>query len=109
MNEICCEHLTIGTSYSENTDGWNIRDMVAEADYQLHMYYEDGTNQSMMKTSDDEWDRKSWYSETGKLKRFIDAYKPFIGGIKCKEMHCSDFDSVETLSERFGDDKRTRA
>ena len=32
MNEICCEHLTIGTSYSENTDGWNIRDMVDEVE-----------------------------------------------------------------------------
>lgn len=102
MNEICCEHLTIGEDLSENTENWNIRDMVAECDYQLGVYMDDSTSPGQMRYSNDMDERKMWLSETGKLKRFIDAYKPFISGIKCKEKHCSDFDSVETLSGRFG-------
>ena len=32
MFALCYEHNTIGTSYSESTSGWNIRDMVAECE-----------------------------------------------------------------------------
>ena len=92
MYSICREHVTIGTRFSENTDGWNIRDMVAECDYQLSTYYEEGHCNGDMRYSDDEDDRKTWRRETGRLKRFIKAYEPFIDDVVCKEGHCSQYD-----------------
>ena len=89
---ICREHLTIGETLSEDTENWNIRDMVAECDYQLSTYYEVGHCNEEMRREDEEG-RKMWYSETGKLKRFIEAYKPFIEGIKCAAGHCSRYDN----------------
>ena len=87
------EHLTIGTSLSEGTDNWNIRDMVCECDYQLSMYYDEGNINGELRYSDDESDRKAWASETGKLKRFITAYVPFIENVKCTEGHGSKYDN----------------
>ena len=83
------EHNTIGTDFSESTEGWNLRDMVAECDYTLSTYYESGHANAEMK----EEDFKTWKSETGKLKRFIEAYKPFIEGLKCVSGHCSQYDN----------------
>lgn len=83
------EHNTIGTDFSESTEGWNLRDMVAECDYTLSTYYESGHANTEMK----EEDFKTWKSETGKLKRFIEAYKPFIEGLKCVSRHCSQYDN----------------
>ena len=41
MEDIACEHLTLDTPFScKETIGWNIRDMVSEAAYQLSCYYE---------------------------------------------------------------------
>lgn len=90
MTCIGYDHVTIGTSLSENTDGWNIRDMVAECDYWLSTYYEGGHCNEEMRH--DEYYLKIWRSETGKLKRFINAYKPFIDDIECTEGHCSQYD-----------------
>ena len=93
MFDLCYEHNTIGTRYSENTENWNLRDMVAECDYVLSCYYEDGHCNGDMRYSDDENERKMWKSETGKLKRFIEAYKPFIKDMKCVCGHCSNYDN----------------
>lgn len=84
---------TIGTAYSENTEGWNIRDMVAECDYFLGTYYEEGYVNCDMRYSYNLEERKMWRSETGKLSRFIEAYKPYIQGVKCFVKHCSRFDN----------------
>lgn len=92
MYDLCLEHLTIGTSFSEDTDGWNIRDMVSEAQYQLDIHYDPDTMTGAERYSDDEYDRKNWRSEVGKLARFIKAYLPFIKGIKCTQGHCSKYD-----------------
>lgn len=92
MWSMCLEHLTIGTSFSEDTEGWNIRDMVAECDYQLSTYYEGGYCNADMRYGDSE-ERKAWYSETGKLKRFIAAYEPFIEDVICESGHCSRYDN----------------
>lgn len=93
-NQIVCsigyEHISIGTEFSENTEHWNIRDMVAECDYILSTYYEEGhANEELRHIGE----RKMWVSETGKLKRFIEAYKPFIDDVKCTQGHCSDYDN----------------
>ena len=98
MYELCLDHLVVGLPDSEmekgsEAKGWNLRDMVAEADYQLGLYYESGTLSGEMRYSYYEDDRKAWRSESGKLKRFIDAYKPFIQDMKCVAGHCSKFDN----------------
>ena len=93
MERIGYEHNTINTHFSENTDGWNLRDMVAECDYVLSCYYEDGHCNEEMRYSSDPEERKMWKSETGRLKRFIEAYKPFIDDLKCVSSHCSQYDN----------------
>lgn len=86
------EHSTINTSFSESTEGWNLRDMVAECDYVLSTYYESGCINAEMK----EEDFKTWKSETEKLKRFIKVYELYTKDLKCAVKHCSKYDN-----ERF--------
>ena len=93
MGDIGYEHNQIGTRLSENTDNWNLRDMVAECDYALSCYYEEGHVNGDMRYSEDPEERKIWRSETGKLERFIKAYEPFIEGLTCFEGHCSKYDN----------------
>lgn len=92
MFDICREHLTIGTRFSEDTDGWNIRDLVAECDYQLSCYYEGGHSNADMRYGDAE-ECKAWRRETGRLERFIKAYEPHIEGITVVCNHCSQYDN----------------
>lgn len=93
MMNIGYEHNTIGTVYSEDTDNWNLRDMVAECDYTLSCYYEDGHCNAEMRYSDDPEERRMWKSETGRLQRFIKAYEPFIGDMVVAMGHCSSYDN----------------
>lgn len=93
MERIGYEHNTIGTKLSENTENWNLRDMVAECDYALSTYYEDGHANADLKKFGDPEEIKMWKSETGRLIRFIKAYEPFITDLKCSEGHCSSFDN----------------
>lgn len=93
MMDIGYEHNTIGTEYSEDTDGWNLRDMVAECDYTLSCYYEDGHCNAEMRYSTDPEERRMWKSETGRLRRFIKAYEPFIGDMVVATGHCSSYDN----------------
>ena len=83
------EHNTIGTGLSENTDNWNIRDMVAEADYVLSTFYENGHANNELKYEDP----TEWRSIVGRLQRFITAYEPFIDGFICECGHCSKYDN----------------
>lgn len=92
METLAYEHLTIGTNLSEGTENWNLRDMVAECDYLLSTYFEWGhVNCDMM--HGDEYERKAWRSETGKLRRFIKRFKPYITEMNCTEGHCSRYDT----------------
>lgn len=93
MFDMCLEFNTIGTNFSEIHEEWNIRDLVAECDYQLGLFYEDGTMQYEDLHSEDEYTKKQAISQVGKLKRFISAYKPFIDGLKCVIGHCSQYDN----------------
>lgn len=92
-NNIMCsigyEHCTIGTNFSESTERWNLRDMVAECDYTLSTYYESGhVNEEMKREC-----HKTWKSDTGKLQRFIKSYEPYIAEMKCVSRHCSRYDN----------------
>lgn len=93
METIGYEHNTIGTILSEDTDGWNLRDMVAECDYTLSCYYEYGHCNGDMRYSDDPEERKMWKNETGRLKRFIDKYEPLVKDMETTCRHCSRFDN----------------
>lgn len=91
MGHIGYEHNQIGTCFSENTENWNLRDMVAECDYTLSTYYEYGhCNEDLRHGDEDE--KKMWKSETGRLKRFINTYSKFIDDLECAVGHCSDYD-----------------
>ena len=92
MSILCLEHNTIGEELSEGTENWNLRDMVAECDYTLSTYYEGGHCNCDMKEDGPEG-RKAWISETGRLKRFIAHWEPYIANLKCAEGHCSRFDN----------------
>ena len=92
MCSLCLEYLTIGTSYSEGTDGWNIRDMVSECAFQYEKYLDEGTMQGSMRYGD-KIERREWRSEAGRLKRFIEYYEVYIYGVVCKFKHGSIYDN----------------
>ena len=91
MNDLCREHCTIGEQLSEGTEEWTLRDMVAECDYELSTYYEDGHMNGDLRYGDSD-ERKAWRSETSRLKRFIDKYAKAVKYMKCAEGHCSQYD-----------------
>ena len=109
MNCIGQEHKTIGTILSENSSDnpvniqnrlYTLRDMVAECDYILSLYYESGHGRNDLRYGD-ELERKCWRSDVGKLKRFIAHYEkyltPEIGNV---ERHCSRYD-VEPFDWKY--------
>lgn len=91
MMSIGYEHNQIGTEFSEETDNWNLRDMVAEMDYTLSTYYEEGHVNHDMQYDGSDW-KKMRVSEIGKIKRFIKRYEPFIKNMECAEPHSSNYD-----------------
>ena len=93
MEDIGREECTIGTSFSQGTENWNIRDIVAEADYHLSCYFEYGHCREEMRHSDCEEERQMWRSEVGRLTRFINYYKPYIEGVIATQGHCSQYDN----------------
>lgn len=70
------EHRTIGTRFSQDTQGWGLPQMVAEAKYLLGCYYEPGHSRYEDRNLD-AYMHKAYLSETGKLKRFIATYKKY--------------------------------
>ena len=67
MNSLCLEHLTIGTTYSQGTEGWGKEEMIKEVKYQLSLYYQWGTSVGDMRADDP----TTWKKEVGRLKRFL--------------------------------------
>lgn len=95
MNDLCREYLTIGerlTEFPEEKAQWTIRDLVSECQYTLECYFEDGNANEELRHGD-EYERKMWRSETGKLSRFINHYAPYCEGVKCFQRHCSKYDN----------------
>lgn len=96
MNDICREHLTIGTRLSEGTENWNLRDMVSEMQYTLNIYedpdcvyYQDA--HYGLENHEPEW-YEEYINTKARMKRFINKWKDEAMTMECTEGHCSDFD-----------------
>ena len=63
------EHKSIGTEFSEGTDGWNLADMVEECIYQYRFRID-----CMNETSGEE--RAEWRKERDMYARFIKRFMP---------------------------------
>lgn len=93
MFSLCLEFCTIGTDYSQDTEDWNLRDMVSESQYQLDCYYDDDKASSESRYSDDLYERNQWKNDTKRLKAFIRKYEKHIDELECTVGHCSKFDN----------------
>lgn len=99
MECIAREHNTIGTSFSENTSDWNLRDMVSEMQYTLDMWndpdslaWQDAHDESQpIWNGRPEW-LYNWQKEKARMSRFIKAYAPFVSDMECAVGHCSIYD-----------------
>ena len=116
MYKLCIDFLTIGTNSTEDPETkskWNLRDLVSECQYQLNMYYEEGTSQwealhaldDWPMTAEDLFDKSRFRTymmhvdevkvakaEIKALKGFINRYKNDVKGMECYEGHCSEWD-----------------
>lgn len=96
MNDICREHLTIGTSFSEGTQNWNLRDMVSEVQYTLDLYNDPDTIYWDDAHDDSQPPNRpwytQWYNEKERMKRFINKWKDEALKMECTESHCSKYD-----------------
>ena len=82
-----CEDDTIEDN-DEKRKNWNLRDLVAEMDYCLSWFYEEGN--ANFEAREDDYDE--WLSATRKMKRFIQRWLPKCNDMKPYEMHCSYYD-----------------
>jgi len=69
---------TIGTEDSEDTENWNLRDMIAQCESDVYVYQEEGGNRK---------DGKFYPEDIYMLKQFIEDWLPFTKGMKCTEEH----------------------
>ena len=116
MFDLGLEHNSIGTDYSENTENWNLRDMVSECQYQYECYYEKGhiraegrypnfwkyniddifseSRYNYISKHNEEEQRlhDMWLNETKRLRNFIRKYRNYINELECYEGHCSYYD-----------------
>ncbi|BAL83509.1 hypothetical protein SELR_18010 [Selenomonas ruminantium subsp. lactilytica TAM6421] len=69
------EHLTIETQLSENTEGWNVADMVAECKAQIE-FCNDAIYGADTETS------YEYRLERTKFERFVKRFAPQIGNVK---------------------------
>ena len=82
------EHKTIGEGWSEDTENWNLRDMLAEVDYVRSTFYESGHCNEDMRHGDEE-ERKEWRRCVSRLQRFIVNYEPYAEDMMCNDRHVS--------------------
>ena len=99
MFSICREHLSIGTNFSEDTENWNLRDMVSEMQYTINqyenpdcIYWEDAHDEFQPKEKGVGVWYKEWRNTIAKMKRFVAKYKDEALTIKCVSAHCSEYD-----------------
>lgn len=85
------EDLTIG--YCGKHKHWNLRDLVAEIDYQLSTYRELCHMNYERLYSSDKGERLQTVREIKRLKNFISKYEKQASSLVCSEYHCSRFDN----------------
>ena len=90
MFECSYEHSTIGTEFSESTDGWNLKDMIDEAEYLLGCYYEPG-NIRYDEMLTDKAAFKAWKKETKMLRKWIEDFRPYSIGVEPTAKHLNWF------------------
>lgn len=95
VNKLGLEYLQVGTRFTENKNSkyWNLRDLVAELDYQLSTYREFGHANYEELHSSDRYDRLQAMRECRMLKDFINRYESYVSRLHCYEGHCSRFDN----------------
>ena len=90
------EHVSIGTRYSEGTENWNLRDMVAEISYILEIWNDPGSISYQDAHDDSQPAHKPWYknwlNEKRRMERFIEKYLPEAFEMECSEGHGSIYD-----------------
>jgi hypothetical protein len=103
MFHLCLEFLTIGTNFSENNADWNLRDMVAEMDYQLHHMLDETCSPYQDAHQEDQPTIKvgnriigeyfyDWQKSVARMRRFIAKYEDQVANLECSSKHCSRFD-----------------
>lgn len=73
---------------AEKRENWNLRDLIAEMDYCLSRYYEEGN----ACFEDRKYDYKEWFSAVKRMKRFIQRWLPKCNHMRPYEKHCSYYD-----------------
>ena len=107
LRETVREGMFIGSEYDthKDTQNWNIRDMVSEAQSYLGLYYSNDNMFGELKYGD-AGERNAWKSETAKLKRFIKAYEPYIEGLETAYDHGSKYDNTPKIGESIEQQKQ---
>ncbi len=99
MNRLCLEHLTIGTSLTEDPkekEKWNLRDLVSEVQYHLDVYND--PNCVYYEEAHNTYDRdhkniyNQWRNDIGRMKRFVERYEKEAMAMECYQGHCSRYD-----------------
>ena len=90
MDALGYEHKTIGNDWSDGTEDWNVRDMVAECDGVLNTFYESGHSNEALKNSDSAEDKAFWRRSVKNLCKFIKDYNSQAKDMVCNGYHCSD-------------------
>ena len=91
FDELICDYYSGDETVADNEEkrkNWNLRDLIAEMDYCLFRYYEEGN----ACFEDRKYDYKEWLSATQRMKRFIQRWLLKCKGMKPYEGHCSHYD-----------------
>ncbi len=91
FDELICNYYSGDETVGDNEEKkkkWNLRDLVAEMDYCLFRYYEEGNANFESRR----YNYKEWLSDVKKMKRFIQRWLPACEGMKPYEKHCSHYD-----------------
>ena len=91
FDELICVYYSEDDTVEDNEErrkNWNLRDLIAEMDYCLFRYYEEGN----ACFEDRKYNYKEWLSAVKKMKRFIQRWLPKCKDMKPYEEHCSHYD-----------------
>lgn len=91
FDELICDYYSEDDTVEDNEEkreNWNLRDLVAEMDYCLSRFYEEGN----CNFEDRKDDYDEWLSATRRMKRFIQRWLPKCNKMKPYEGHCSYYD-----------------